>query len=69
MCLTLFDPMDCKPPVPLSMEFFRQEYWSGLPFTSPEELPNSGAEAGSPALQEDCFTRAPQEWLYIICQI
>ena len=36
---------------PLSMEFSRQEYWSGLPFPSPGDLPNSGIEPGSPALQ------------------
>ena len=35
---------------PLSMEFPRQEYWSGLPFPSPENLPNSGIEPASPAL-------------------
>ena len=28
-CLTFWDPLDCSPPAPLSMEFFRQEYWSG----------------------------------------
>ena len=35
---------------PLSVEFSRQEYWSGLPFPSPEVLPNSGIELISPAL-------------------
>ena len=35
------------------MGFSRQEYWSGLPFPSPEDLPDSGIEPGSPALQED----------------
>ena len=35
---------------PLSMRFSRQEYWSGLPFPSPEDLPNPGIEPGSPAL-------------------
>ena len=35
---------------PLSMGFSRQEYWSGLPFPSPGELPNSGIEPQSPAL-------------------
>ena len=35
------------------MEFSRQEYWSGLPFTSPEELPNPGTEPWFPALQAD----------------
>ena len=33
-----------------SMGFSRQEYWSGLPFPSPEDLPNPGIEPGSPAL-------------------
>ena len=36
--------------VPLSMGFSRQKYWSGLPFRSPEDLPNPGIEPGSPAL-------------------
>ena len=38
---------------PLSMGFSRQEYWSGLPFSSPGDLPDPGIEPGSPALQED----------------
>ena len=37
----------------LSMGFSRQEYCSGLPFPSPEDLPNWGNESGSPALQVD----------------
>ena len=36
---------------PLSMEFSRQDDWSGLPFPSPGDLPNPGIEPGSPALQ------------------
>ena len=40
-----------------SMEFSRQEYWSGLPFPSPGYLCDPGTEPGSPALQADrCFT-------------
>ena len=35
------------------MDFYRQEYWSGLPFPSPEDLPNPGIEPGSPTLQAD----------------
>ena len=35
----------------LSMGFARQEYWSGLPFTSPGDLPDPGLEPGSPTLQ------------------
>jgi len=37
----------------LSMEFSRQEYWSGLPFLSPGDLPDSGLKPCSPALQAD----------------
>ena len=47
------DPMDGSPPGPLSVEFFRQEYWSGLPFPSPGDLPDPEIEPGSPALQVD----------------
>jgi len=35
------------------MGVFRQEYWSGLPFPSPGDLPNSGIKPGSPVLQVD----------------
>ena len=38
---------------PLSMGFSRQEYWSGLPFPAPGDLPNPGTEPGCPALQAD----------------
>ena len=38
---------------PLSMEFSRQEYWSGLPLPSPGDLPNPGVEPWCPALQAD----------------
>ena len=38
---------------PLSMGFSRQEYWSGLPFPSPGDLPNPGIEPGFPALRAD----------------
>ena len=37
----------------LSTEFSRKEYWSGVPFPSPEELPNPGTEPWSPASQAD----------------
>ena len=36
---------------PLSMGSSRQEYWSGVPFPSPGDLPNPGIERGSPTLQ------------------
>ena len=41
------------------MEFSRQEYWSGLPFPSPGDLPNSGIESTSPALQADSLLSEP----------
>ena len=44
---------------PLSMGFSRQEYWSGLPFPSPGDLPNPGIEPGSPALQADSLPTEP----------
>ena len=44
---------------PLSMEFPRQEYWSGLPFPTPGDLPNPGTEPGSPALQVDSLLSEP----------
>ena len=53
MCATLCDPMDCARQAPLSVELSRQEYWSGLPFPTPGDLPNPGVELvslGSPAL-------------------
>ena len=40
---------------PLSMEFPRQEYWSGLPFPSPGDLPDPRIEPMSPALQPDAL--------------
>ena len=45
---------------PLSMEFYRQEYWNGLPFPSPGDLPNPGIEPTSPALAGRFFTSQPQ---------
>ena len=44
---------------PQSMEFSRQEYWSGLPFPSPGDLPNPGIEPRSSALQADTLPSEP----------
>ena len=44
---------------PLSMAFSRQEYWSGLPFPSPGDLPDPGIEPWSPALEADTLTSEP----------
>ena len=46
LCPTPCDPTDCTCQAPLSMEFSRQEYWRGLPFLSPGDLPNPGAPTG-----------------------
>ena len=46
-CPTLATPWTVAHQAPLSMEFFRQEYWSGLPFPSPGDLPNPGIEPRS----------------------
>ena len=45
----------------LSMEFSRQEYWSGLPFPTPGDLPEPGMEPASPALAGRFFTAKPPE--------
>ena len=44
---------------PQSMGFFKQGYWSGLPFPSPGDLPNPGIEPGSPTLQADSLPSEP----------
>ena len=49
-------PWTAASQAPPSMGFSRQEYWSGLPFPSPGDLPDSGIEPRSPTLQADAFT-------------
>ena len=44
---------------PLSIEFSRQEYWSGQPFPSPGDLHDPGIEPRSPALQADSLLSEP----------
>ena len=44
---------------PPSMGFSRQEYWSGLPFPSPGDLPDTGIKPGSPTLEADALTSEP----------
>ena len=52
---------------PLSMEFSRQEYWSGLPFSSPGNLPDPGIEPESPSWQADSLpSKSPGKLMYII---
>ena len=52
-CLTPATPWSVVLHAPLSIGFSRQEYWSGLPFPSPGDLPDPGIEPRSPALQAD----------------
>ena len=53
LCLTLVTPWTVAHQTPRSMGFSRQEYWSGLPFPSPGNLPDPGIEPGSSSLQAD----------------
>ena len=50
-CPTFVTPWTVAHQAPLSMEFSRQQYWSGLPFPSPGDLPDLGIEPRSPTLQ------------------
>ena len=52
-CLTLATLWTVAHQAALSMGFSRQEYWGGLPFPSPGDLPNPETEPRSPALQAD----------------
>ena len=60
LCLALCNPLTVAHQAPLSLEFSRQEYWSGLPFCTPGQLPNPGIEnvcVASPALAGGFFTK------------
>ena len=59
LCLTLCDPMDYSSPDSSVPGFSRQEYWSGLPYSSPGDLPNPGIKPGSPVLQADSLLSEP----------
>ena len=61
-CPILCDPIDCRHQASLSMGFSRQEYWSGLLFPSPGDLPDPGIKPASlafPALAGTVFTTEP----------
>ena len=69
MCVlspALCDPWTVACQAPLPMAFSRQEYWSGLPFPSPEDLPDPGIKPGSPAFQADSLPSEPQAKPYVI---
>ena len=51
--------MDCSPPDSSAHGFSRQEYWSGLPFPTPGDLPNRGMQSASPALAGGFSTTEP----------
>ena len=53
LCPTLAIPWTVACQAPLSLGFSRQEYWSGLPFPFPGDLPDPGIKPRSPALQAD----------------
>ena len=54
---------------PLSMGFSRREYWSGLPFPSPGDLPDPGIEPRSPVLQADALPLSHQGSLEMVLDI
>ena len=56
---SLMTPWTIACQAPLSMVFPRPEYWSGLPFPPPGDLPNLGVEPVSPALAGEFFTTEP----------
>ena len=61
-CSSLCNTWTVAYQAPLSIEFFRQEYWSGLPFPSPEDLPNPRSEPSSlvsPALKVGSLPTEP----------
>ena len=66
-CLTLCDPMDCTRQAPLSLEFSRQEHWSGLPCPPPRNRPNPGIIHESSALQADSLPFEPSGKPYYTC--
>ena len=53
LCPTLATLWTVACQAPLSMESSREQYWSGLPFPSPRDLPDPRIKPGSPALQAD----------------
>ena len=60
-CVRLFaTPLTVAYQASLSMGFSRQEYWSGLPFPSPGDLPDLGIEPRSPTLQTDALPLSHQ---------
>ena len=62
-CPTLGGPMECRFSVSSVHGFFRQQYWSGLPFPSPWDLPDPGTELRCPTFQADSLPSEPPKAL------
>ena len=65
LCSTLVTLWTVAHQAPRSIRFSRQEYWSGLPFPSPGDLPDPGIKPRSPALQADSLPSEPPGKLWI----
>ena len=66
LCPTFATPRTVARRAPLSMEFSKQEYWNGLPFPPPGDLPDSGIKPSSPTLQVDSLLTEPPVNLCLI---
>ena len=66
-CPTLTTPWTVAYQAPLSTGFSRQKYWSGLPFSSPGDLPDPGTEHRSHALQADSLPTELYQWFICLC--
>ena len=69
--LTLCHPMDCRLPGPGVHVFFRQEYWTGLPFPSPRDFSDQGTQPASlvsPELAGGFFTTGTA-WEALFCSV
>ena len=70
LCPTLETPWTATCQAPLSMGFSGQEYWSGLPFPSPGDLPDAEIKLVSPAFQEDSLhAESLGKYIYIYIYI
>ena len=70
--LTLATPWAVARQAPLPVGISRQEYWSGLPFPPPGDLPDPGTKPVSPALQEYCLSlghwgRHTHKYIHVYC--
>ena len=65
-CWTLMTAWTIACQSPLPMGVFRKEYWSGLPYPSPGDLPDPGIESRSPALQADSLPTELQGKTFLI---